>query len=247
MEREKDISEYFRETKEITRRDINEYLRGKSITNKSTMQSIVNRWKQKGIIVSLRKGLYQINTGKKLYAPAMDNLQQDVANLFNKSFPDLKYCIWNTKLLNDLMIHQPFNSYYIFETELDVLDSVFFLFKDNGYNAFITPDENTINKYINGVDNAVIIKKLVTRAPIAQKNTIFYPTIEKILVDIFIDQPFFQFAQGTELANIYNESFHIFAVNLTRLLNYAERRKAKEGIVSFMRSNINNPDIISLL
>jgi hypothetical protein len=145
------------------------------------------------------------------------------------------------------MIHQPFDSYYIFETESDILDSVFFLFKDNGYNAFITPDENTINKYINGVDNAIIIKKLVTRSPIAQKDTIFYPTIEKILVDIFIDQTFFQFAQGTELANIYNESFRIFAVNLTKLLNYAERRKAKEGIVAFIRSNINNPDIISLL
>jgi hypothetical protein len=196
----------------------------------------------------IKKGVYVLtNEKEKSFTLFPDETAKEISKLFSEKYPELAHCVWNTNIFNSFTTHQTFNSFYLFETEADVLENVFYLFKEHNFNVFLSPDEDLINKYIVDSENPIIVKKIVSRAPLMQNESVPSPTIEKILVDIFVEKVIFQFLQGSELVTVYNEVFNNYAVNITKMLNYADRRKAKEGIVSFIRAEVNNPDIIALL
>lgn len=248
MNRITDFALYFKDYKEISKEDIFEYFHAHGKTKDDSIKVLVNRWTKQGILNKIKKGVYELtDKKKKLFKISSDKMQKKLNSLFVHQYPELSHSIWNSNSLNNLMIHQNFKPVYIFETEPDVLENVFYIFKENNINAFLSPNEDVISKYMSGSKNPVIIKNLVSRSPLLRKEGIPHPSIEKILVDIFLDRTIFQFAQGTELVNIYNEAFDSYVVNITKMLNYADRRKAREDITSFIRLEVNNPDIITLL
>lgn len=238
----------FRGCKEISLEDIFEYFHAQGKNNDKSIRSLITRWTKQGILSRVKKGTYVIqDERKKLFKLSADKTQKELVEIFQDKFPELKYAVWNTSSLNNLMVHQHFSSFYIFETESDILESLFYMFKDNGANAFIANDEDILQRYMYDAVDPVVIKRLITRSPVAKKEGITHPTLEKILVDVFTDRSLFNFAQGAELVNIYTQAFNKYVVNITKLLNYADRRKAKEEIATFIKNNIHNPDIIALL
>jgi hypothetical protein len=248
MSKYEDFAIHFKNYKEITLQDISEYFYVHGEMTDNNIAVLINRWINQGILSRIKKGIYVLtNEKKKSFTLLPDEIAMEIGKLFSEKYPELTYCVWNTDTLNNFATHQTFNPFYLFETEADVLENVFYLFKEHNFNVFLSPDEELINKYIVDSENPIIIKKIVSRAPLMQNESIPYPAIEKILVDIFVDKVIFHFLQGSELVTVYNEVFNNYAVNITKMLNYADRRKAKEDIVSFIRAEVNNPDIISLL
>lgn len=234
------LQEYFRGVDLVNLEEIKAYLvkKNPNITD-IAVGKVIYRLKKKGLLVSVRSGVYSFKS-KPVFLPEPDKFMLKIYALFKEKYPVIPSCIWSTQWLHQFMNLQPFQSIYVFETERDLLESAFFLLKENNFNAFLKPDQNLAEKYMAESQEPIIVKLITTRSPIIQSEKLHVASIEKILVDVFCDSDIFFFYQGNELRNIFNNAFRSFHINYSKLLNYAERRKQKEKIVHFLKTQIEN-------
>jgi hypothetical protein len=137
------------------------------------------------------------------------------------------------------MIHQPGRFYILIEVEKEATQSVFFYLKEEKYPVFVDPTEDIFEKYLSEEKENLIVKSLVTEAPlqkIAGLNTV---TIEKMLVDIFSDELIFSAQQGSEMKTIFLEALSKYSVNENRMLRYADRKGKKESFRNYLNSISN--------
>jgi len=222
----------------ITKDDIskvyNEF--GISLSDNALRKNIF-RLKEKGILNKVGNGIWSLET-KPQYIPEIDTHITKIRRLFTATYTDVNYCIWSTAWLHDFMVHQPFNWFYIFEVEKDMLETAFYLFKDNNINAFNSPDKSILETYATEEKRAVIIKNLTSRSSILniKKNSV--PSTEKMLIDTFCDKDIFYFYQGTELVNIFEQAIERYHINFSTLLNYAAQRGKKEEIIDLLLNKV---------
>ncbi len=137
------------------------------------------------------------------------------------------------------MIHQPGRFYILIEVEKEATQSVFFYLKEEKYPVFVDPTEDIFENYLSEEKENLIVKSLVTEAPlqkIAGLNTV---TIEKMLVDIFSDELIFSAQQGSEMKTIFLEALSKYSVNENRMLRYADRKRKKESFRNYLNSISN--------
>lgn len=198
--------------------------------------------KKKNIIKSIQRGYYTISYKTK-YKPKISGEVLKLAKVISKRFEDVKYCLWDTDWINEFSQHQSVKKIIIIEIEKDFIESLYYELKDNfRFDFYLNPDEKTIDFYIAESRNPVIIKKLITRAPISkrtERNIKFYtPLLEKILVDLFTEKKIFYFYQGIELIHIYENALKKHTLNYTKLFSYAKRRERKQDIMQFINNNM---------
>ncbi len=193
---------------------------------------------QKGVLSRVGRGKFAMGESR-LYQPVISPKIKSIHSKLNKQFPYLKICIWSTALFNEFMIHQPGRFYILIEVEKDAAQSIFFYLKENKYSVFIDPSQDLIEKYIPAEKETLIIKPLVSEAPIQMINKTNTTTIEKMLVDIFCDQTVFAAQQGSEMRNIFQGAINKYNVNKNRMLRYADRRRKKETFRDYL-SSISN-------
>lgn len=234
----KELIDYFKGKAYFTNEDIRAFNKdtGISITEEA-FRIRIHRLKKRGIIQTVARGMYTIAI-KPLYTPEPDKFLKKVNRLFLQKYDDLGYCIWNTRWLNNFMIHQPISAFYILETDKDVTESAFYYLKDNNVKAFNNPTEQIMEQYVMGEQDVVVVKPLVSRAPLIKVEQIAFPELEKILVDIYCDQHQFYIYGGQEMINIYENAFDHYNINLSSLNAYAARRGKKDLIKSFMKENM---------
>ncbi|HCM60056.1 MAG TPA: hypothetical protein DIS74_06750 [Bacteroidales bacterium] len=200
--------------------------------------------KNRNIIKPLKRGLYVISRKPEYNPDISPNLLKIARQLTNK-FDEVRICIWETAWLNEFLQHQTSKSSLFIEVEKGYEESLFYTLKDNMHKeVFLNPDEKAIDFYIAESNQPVIIRKLLTRAPIAKRienNIRFYtPTLEKILVDLFAEERLFYYLQGGELIHIYRNALSNYAINFTRLLSYAKRRERNHDIKQFMTNHMSH-------
>ena len=236
------ISNAFKDKSSVTSQELASYFRKEDIN--ATDESIrkrISRLKSSGFLVSIRQGVYALD-GKPQFKPVSDTFMQKLAKVFTTAYPEINCCVWSSSWLYEFMIHQPARYFYFFETEPDMVETTFNLLKDNGINAWLNPDEQTMQLYVLGNKNAVIVKPLITRAPLIKSRKVNLPMLEKMLVDAWVDKKFFYFLQGSELSTIFNFAFSRFAVNYSRLLSYARRRGVEKEIEQYIKKHSNPND-----
>ena len=81
----------------------------------------------------------------------------------------------------------------------------------------------------------IIIKNLTVTSPLQEVQSIIVPTVEKIMVDLFVDDELFVTYQGAELKSIYQELFNTYSVNQSTLKQYAHKRHTKDKLISFLK------------
>lgn len=208
--------------------------------------------KNKNIIRPIMRGLYTISNKPK-YKPEISMDLLKLTKKLNYRFEDVKYCIWETNLLNEFSQHQSSKRILIIETKRDFLDSFFYELKEiyKG-DVFLTPDKKTINFYVAESIQPIVIKRLITRSPISkrtEKKIKFYtPLLEKILVDVFAEDKLFYYSQGSELVHIFENALKSYDINFTKLLSYAKRRERYTDIKMFLSNNMHHlvKDIIDV-
>lgn len=194
----------------------------------STINVYLSKLKKRGIIKNPSRGIYSIESSI-LFQPAIDINLKKAFNNIRKELPYINFCVWNTKWLNDIMRHQPFKQYQIIEVEKDAAEQVFNLLNEKVKNVFLNPDIEIYERYINNVENAIIIKYLVSEAPLNNVNNVVIPTLEKLLVDMLIEVDIFSAQQG-EIEFIYNTAFSKFQINRNKMKRYAVRRNREEKV-----------------
>jgi hypothetical protein len=172
----------------------------------------------------------------RTFVPEVKKRMKNFNSILKRQFPFLTFCFWDTSLLNEFMNHQPGKFYLLIEAEKGSIESVFYYLKEKKYSVFLEPTEEIIDKYFPEDKEPIIIKSLISEAPIQNVNGVNTVTIEKVLVDIFCDKIIFSAQQGSEMVNIFKSVFDKYTVNENRMLRYAERRRKKENLSVFLNS-----------
>lgn len=223
----------------FTKKELENVLHAENLASSdNALRQLIYKLTKSGILQSPKRGIYTTKI-KPVFKALDDNFLTKIRRLFTSEYPEINYCIWSSKWLNDFMIHQPFSYFYIFETEGDMLETAFNLLSDNKKNAFLTPDVNIIENYISKAENPIVINKLPVRSPTYTYRNTVYPMPEKILVDIFTEKTLFNFYQGNELVNIFSNFAENYFVNYSALYAYAALRKRKEKLKIFLQKEIN--------
>jgi hypothetical protein len=226
--------EYFRMKEYFTAEELWDFWEKKDYDlNHNTFYRRVNRLKNETGLTEILTNTYTFS-GKPHFIPQKEMILQRVAHNFKERFTDIDYCIWQTAWLYEFMIHQPGRQFIIFETEKDVVESVFFLLKSSEWQVFLNAD-NTIIDYLSMEDKKVIVvKSLISRSPLLIQEEISIPSLEKILIDVFCDTKLFSPYSGQELSNIYKYAQKKYRINYSRMLNYADRRNKKKEVLELV-------------
>jgi hypothetical protein len=236
---ENKLIEEFKSKEVFTREELFQfYLSFEPELKEGTFGWRIHDLKNRNIIKPLKRGLYVISY-KPNYKPDISPYLLEIVIQLSEKFGEVKHCVWETAWLNEFLQHQTSRSSFIIEIEKGFEESLFYLLKDNLHkDLFLNPDEKTMNFYVAESSKAIIIKNLLTRAPLinrTQNNISFYtPALEKILVDLFAAERLFYYLQGGELIHIYDNALSIYSVNFTKLFSYAKRREREHEIKQFM-------------
>ena len=233
---------YFR--KVIKRNELKEfYLKFYPELKETTFRWMLYDLKKKKVISALDRGIFTLydcldnNTiiiKNKIYQPAISQKLEDVYSRLRKQFPYLDACVWETSWLNEFMVHQPGRFFTIIEVENGTEESVFNYLKSELENIYIKPTHKELEWYVFESKDSIVIKRLISQAPVSKGMSITIPRPEKILVDLFAEEDFFYPYQGQELINIFENMFRYYKVSFSNLYRYAGRRKCKDRLESFI-------------
>jgi hypothetical protein len=232
--RAKDIKTYFGE-KPFMSDDLYSFYRDREPDlKKSTFRWRVYALIKNGAINTLKKGVY-IAKSKKDFEPVIDKKLIGLFKKVRKQFRYTNMCIWDTSWLNNFLVHQVFSSNIILEVEKDAATTVFAYLQESYRDVYLNPGRLEVEKYIITGQNNIIIKNLTLTSPLSKREGLVVPTIEKIMVDIFMDSGLFIAYQGAELQNIYQELFKTFKINQSTLRQYANKRHVRDRFISYLK------------
>jgi hypothetical protein len=178
------------------------------------------------------RGVYRLEQGTP-FLPILGNLAKRIALLLARELPLVKSCIWETRWISNWMELQPPYNWTIVETEKEVLESVFSSLTGLSKKVFLDPDQKVVDLYILPLNEAVIVKPLLSESPTFPIGKITSAAPEKILVDIVAEPDIFRAQQG-ELDRIYANAFKEIRINQTKMLRYASRRRKYDVIYSLI-------------
>jgi hypothetical protein len=184
------------------------------------------------------KGKYTLGRGRT-FVPELSTTLKNLYKDVQRQFPFIQICVWSTSVYNEFMLHQPGRYYILVEVDKDVTHSAFHFLTERKKNIFLAPTAEILNLYASKENNAVIVKSLVSEAPIQSVQKVSTVTLEKMLVDIFCDETLFAAQQGSEMQTIFRNAFENYTINENKMLRYADRRRKKEAFLAFLHKNSN--------
>ena len=192
-----------------------------------------------GKLRRIGRGVYTLQSSNTFLVKANAKVRSLYRSLLGQ-YPFADFCVYSgnviTPLLHDMM---PNNTIYV-ETNRDTIQSVFdmLLPKYNG-RIFLAPTKEIATTYIDFSKENIIVKPLVTEAPLTLDGKVPVPTLEKLLVDTRVDADFY-YLHGYENMEMLRTAINHYDVNRNRLLRYADRRNAKDSIQKDLETIKNN-------
>ena len=193
---------------------------------------------KKGKLSRVGRGIYTIQPANTFVVKA-NAKARSLHRTLSGQYPFADFCVYSanviTPLLHDMM---PNNTIYV-ETNRDTIQSVFdmLLPKYKG-RLFLAPTKEIATTYIDFSKENIIVKPLVTEAPLTCDGKVPVPTLEKLLVDTRVDADYY-YLHGIENQEMMRTAISHYDVNINRLLRYADRRNAKDSILKDLET-INN-------
>lgn len=210
----------------------------------TTFRWRIYQLKTKKIIASISRDLFTLSY-KPTYKPEVGDFERKIYTKIEKQFPDLRQCIWSTKIMSEFMLHISGRFITILQVEKNALEPVYeFLKEQNFRNLYIEPEEKEIDRYIFETESAIILQSLISKAPTQHVRKVNTMTIEKLIVDLFCDRKLFVAYQGSELVHIINNAYNRYTIDFTKLLGYAKRRRKEIDIMEFLSDKTDIPQSI---
>lgn len=226
-----DLKEYLIENQPVnTENLLNFYLQFTSDLPIGTLRWRIYELKQQGIIYSPKRGLYALNE-KKLFQLNPTEKMNEIANLLQIKFPYVNFCIYPTKWIGNLSNHIYRTDNIIIEIDADVLEASFHFLKERFPDTFLSPDQQIYDYYISPGNDNIIVTRLYVDAPLNKiKNNYYTPKLEKILIDLLINDPIIMPVGSSEINTILMNALDKYNVNFSTLNRYAQKRNAKKAL-----------------
>ena len=196
-----------------------------SLTSEVNLHSVINilnRMVRQGKLQRLQRGVYAL-ARQNVWKVVLGEQEIAVYNLIRSQYPLIKICVYNGETFAPLQHHLAFNQATYIEVERDSVETVFHYLQDAGYEIYRTPNEQMSYDYVDIKKKIVIVKPLVTQAPLMKQNGCYVPMLEKLLVDIRADKDFY-YMQGIEATYMTETARKMYMLNEEKLQRYAKRR-----------------------
>lgn len=226
-----DILNFAITRKRFTRKELTDYL--KSQVKDESLNSLseqLDRLLKSNQLVRVEHGVYSLSAASKnIFIPFLSDEISHLNLKLKTKFPFINYCVWSSKSIAPYMHHIPNLNYTYVDVERDVTESVFdFLNSDSSIRVFLCPSQEDFSRYITG-NESIIVRYLVSEAPLQTLQGFNAPTIEKILVDVAGDLEF-DFLQGAEISYFYRNVMERHNISKSKLLRYATRRGRRQQV-----------------
>lgn len=212
--------------------------------NTRSFDNMIAYFKSNNVITELEKDKYAIITKEIYKYSEKEEEERKIYKILNNEYPKINFIVWNTKILNDFTLHYVMKNFIVVETEKYAIEMFVTLLKDKLSKKYtiITQDMLNLNRDMYMSDeNIIVIKPLRVKSPLENINNKKVISIEKIMVDLYIDKLYLYY-QGKELQTIYENIFEKYDINMRKLLNYANLRMKIEIYKKYL-NNLNIPKI----
>ena len=197
-----------------------------------TKDMLIKKLIEDGIITKICNNQYKIVNKRKYHIYREYDNTKDLINLLKEVRYD--YIIYNITFLNEWLNQLIGKNTIFIEVDKKYFNSIYELLVDNEYkNVLVNPSMQEIEKY--SLSDLIIIKPLYSRSPINRKEKSF--TLEKIIVDLFVDDILKKYYSTSELPWIYKQIFKEYAIDEYSLNTYLTRRRIKEKFYEFLKTN----------
>lgn len=197
-----------------------------------TKDMLIKKLIEDGIITKICNNQYKIVNKRKYHIYREYDNTKDLINLLKEIRYD--YIIYNITFLNEWLNQLIGKNTIFIEVDKKYFNSIYELLVDNEYkNILVNPSIQEIEKY--SLSDLIIIKPLYSRSPINRKEKSF--TLEKIIVDLFVDDILKKYYSTSELPWIYKQMFKEYAIDEYSLNTYLTRRRIKEKFYEFLKTN----------
>ena len=192
-----------------------------------------------GVLVRTGYGQFRLSSDVKppyipVVSPEMKALFLDI----KERYPYADFCIWQARAVSSFMQHVPSNDFLILETGRSTAEAVYDDVREmvDGRTVLLRPTQKEYRLYASGTPS-LLIKDLISEAPVIQVDGVTTSSLEKILVDVTI-APEFEFARGAELYTIFENADQMYRIGKKTMLRYAARRGRKEEIEKLIESTM---------
>ena len=189
-----------------------------------------------GELIKESWGTYLLPTQKKrLFIPVPSKEIRDINQLLKEEFPYTNICVWDPQIIVPFMQHIPTLNLLIVEIERIGMEPAFNLLQEkvSERRVIFNPSSEDYARYVSGFPS-IIVKPLISQAPLIDFGGINMPRLEKVMVDILGDIEF-DFARERELYTIIENLLSSFDVNYKALYRYADRRSRRSQVDSFLK------------
>ncbi|MBU4227170.1 hypothetical protein KJ987_02860 [bacterium] len=197
---------------------------------------------------SLKQQLYLLKKEEFIYSAGRgwySNIQKEfelsieptekIIKLLIEKFPLLEFSCWSTEQLKGFFHHLPTQFVTFIYTDEDFLHSVKDFLIENDYNAYLNPYKIEAEKFIELKTKTIILRLSVSSRISKEKNL---TKIEKILVDLFVEMKKISLIDKDEYIKIVSNIILNYRINMAEMLDYADRREAKERVWHIIKNCI---------
>lgn len=201
----------------------------------ATTRQYLSRLAASGELTRIGYGQYALSTVKEKFPV---NVPQNVVALYNElrtSLPFADFCVYSGGVYEPLQHHISINRAIYVETNKDTVDSVFSLLKEKYGSVYRQPREKFMRDYVDLRTDCIIVKTLVTEAPVTEISGVPSPSLEKILVDILKDSDL-EYLRGMEFRYMFDTAIADFRISKSKLLRYARRRGVYDTVQTMLNA-----------
>ena len=197
---------------------------------------------------SLKQQIYLLKKEEFIYSAGRgwySNIQKEfnlnieptekIIKLLMEKFPLLKFSCWSTEQLKGFFHHLPSQFVTFIYTDKDFLSTLRDFLTENYYNIYLNPSKIEAEKFIELKTKTIILRPSVSSRISKEKNL---TKIEKILVDLFMEMKKVSLIDKEEYIKIISNIILNYRINMAEMLDYANRREAKEWIWHILKEYI---------
>jgi len=201
----------------------------------STIGWRINQLKNEGFIFQIGRGIYSFE-GKPEYEPTLSLKGKRLYNRVAKLVPDMKLVMWELEMLDELLAHSEKRCFYFISTKKENLETLFDKMLGFSKKVFLNPDNSLFNRYILPLEEAIILRPLVSEAPVMEVNGVHTPTLEGLLVDVSVKDRLILENTGNSIEDLFQQAIEKYNINQSKLLRYAARRDKRTELEKHLKN-----------
>lgn len=215
-----------------SRKELTEILSKESKLSNSGLYKRIDKMIARGELSRVGSGQYSFKHKHSFDYSVMNDISKSILEKLEKRFDkSSRYILYESSLLNVFLNHLIGRSTIILEVEKELVETIFWFLKEEGFNnVLLNPSEND-NYIYNPYDGSgIIVKTMVSKAPIDNKHHKI--TIEKLIVDIVCDKTLNMFYEDSEIPHMVEDIVGNYNLKYDSIKNYAKRRHSLDKFLN---------------